>query len=194
MFYYFFVNTNNSFLNFIFSCLIFGLFCAFGVTLNDGLSSLIAFTGLSFLNQKIEIYLKLFGSFYILFIGLKTFFSNNKIIETEEKPKTRYESLKEGFLISFLNPAIAIGNASLLINATFGMNIKEKIFYHIVLFLVSFFCFTSLALIFNRFNKFDVFLQIKHYLIKILGITTIYLGLNFSYQSFKFLWKMNTIF
>lgn len=134
----------------------FGLLTALGVALNDGLSSIFAWFFLSVLSEKLFYLTKITGISIVILIAIKNIISsNNKILNikeenyTKEKNKKWKIAIKEGFLISFFNPGIAIGNASLLSAFTINQSIYVKFVYHFLLFGMSLLVFSGIGIFFG---------------------------------------------
>lgn len=145
------------------------VFTAIGVALNDGLSSLFSLILFSFIkDEKIITIIQIFSLLYLFFQSVKTIFlkedtlRNKKISQSE---KTRFSCFKDGFLISFLNPHIAIGNTAILTQFTLGKDIYIKAIYHSLLFLISLICFVAISRFFSYIKDTNLLSDSKNLVI-----------------------------
>lgn len=166
-----------------------GLITALGVAISDGLSAILAMLGIGTmlsLNPKLMLHLEWLSIFALLYYSVKMIISDktenaeDSIKTTQDKTKTpQMQALSDGFLYTFLNPAVIISIASILTQYnTITTTLPLKSLWTISVPIVSFFSFSLIAVVFN-FKPLRPFIRKNEkYITKISGFCIFFLILS----------------
>lgn len=164
-----------------------GIYTSLGITTGAALLALACISGIALvITQSPFLFdvLKIFGSSYLIYLGLKAIFSKGKKSKVEESFSTeiaisRADLFKQGLLCSALNP-----KSMLFFTALFTVAIKPGAshlaqsayaFEVCVLYLI---WFISLSIMINHQAIKAVINNVQHYVDKVLGCLLILLGIH----------------
>jgi len=167
------------------------IYTALGISMGIGVHILYSVAGIAYLLQTNKIIfniIKILGALYIIYLGIQTFFSDQKKIDIELQKSTRTtplksQAVKSGFITNVLNP-----KASLFFLSVFSIVIPPDIetwaliFISIMLIGVTFLWFTLVSYIFTGKVVMKKYERYERYILKTFGIILILLGLGIFFE------------